>query len=159
MKPDLAQAVTTDLVRTSPLLQAISYETSAVRGTASAMVYVSDSFATMGLVYACFPTYHLTADSKLTYPRGISDQVTIMQTTPTGRAIGANRLIQKKTHNTDEDDTASFGEEMGIMDPQGALTMDELLDHEGEVWVVLKQHNKIPRQLLAVFPSSISAQY
>jgi hypothetical protein len=48
---------------------------------------------------------------------------------------------------------------MGLQDPQGALTMDELMDHEGEVWVVLKQHNRAARSLLAVFRCSLNAQF
>jgi hypothetical protein len=75
----------------------------------------------------------------------------------TGRAIGDNQASPRQGNNEASDDTASFREEMGMQDPQGALAMEELLDHEGLVWVVLKQHNKVPKQLLAVCPSSINA--
>jgi hypothetical protein len=37
--------------------------------------------------------------------------------------------------------------------------MEELLDHEGSVWVVLKQHNRSNNRLFAVFGCPVNAQF
>jgi hypothetical protein len=120
------------------------------------MIYVKDAFATMADIYSAIPERYLTSKAQMTYPRAPSASASI---SGPERAIGANSASPRQNNNDATDDTASFREEMGMQDPQGALTMDELLDHEGPVWVVLRQHNKVPKQLLAVFPCSINAQF
>ena len=156
----LTQSALDNLVRQTPLLKAISYKASLIRETASAMIYVGDPFATIADVYGTLPTHYSTATAQMTYPKG-GRSPTMAGAVATGRAIGATTTSPAGggTPRRQVDDTASFREEMGLQDPQGALTMDELMDHEGEVWVVLKQHNRAARSLLAVFGCSLNAQF
>eukprot|EP00978_Attheya_sp_CCMP212_P022329 scaffold66527_cov60-Attheya_sp.AAC.2 len=123
------------------------------------MIYVHDSFATIADVYNEIPSRFSTERAQMTYPKGMAAPA-IDSTATTGRAIGSTRASpQASTRQNQEDSTASFREEMGIQDPQGALTMEELLDHEGSVWVVLKQHNRSNSRLLAVFGCPVNAQF
>jgi hypothetical protein len=123
------------------------------------MLYVHDSFATIADVYGEMWAHHLTEKAQMTYPKGMAAPA-VDGPVSTGRAIGSMRVSpQASSRQTQEDSTASFREEMGIQDPQGALTMEELLDHEGSVWVVLKQHNRSNNRLLAVFGCPVNAQF
>jgi hypothetical protein len=156
----ISQSSLDALVVQTPLLKAISYKASLIRETASAMIYVGDPFATIDDVYGTLPAHYSTPTAQMTYPKGVRSP-SMSAATATGRAIGATRTSAggDTTPRRQVDDTASFREDMGLQDPQGALTMEELMDHEGEVWVVLKQHNRSARSLLAVFGCPLNAQF
>eukprot|EP00978_Attheya_sp_CCMP212_P040607 scaffold223622_cov31-Attheya_sp.AAC.2 len=159
MQTGIPPEVITNMANASPLIAAISYKTSYIRDTASAMIYVTDSFATIADTYGEIPECYLTQTAQMTYPQGSG--ASRDATAPAGRAIGVATKANSpaSTRASQDDSTASFREEMGIQDPQRALTMEELLDHEGSVWVVLKQHNRSNNRLLAVFGCPVNAQF
>jgi hypothetical protein len=96
----------------------------------------------------------------MTYPDGKEATQMMDGTATTGWAIGVTRTFSAASASStgQTDSTASLREEMGIQDPNGALTMDELLDHKGPVWVVLKQHSKSANKLLVVFGCPVNAK-
>jgi hypothetical protein len=126
------------------------------------MIYASDCFATIADIFGALPEYSVTSKTQIVNPNRSRSAGAAASPMVAGRAIGAKVHTPRggmHARRSPRDDTASFREEMGIQDPQGALTMEELLDHESSVWVVLKQHNRVPSELLAVFGCPVNAQF
>jgi hypothetical protein len=91
MQMGIPQVALTKLVGDSPLLMAaISYKTSCIRDTASAMIYVNDSIATIADAYGEIPATYSTAKAQMTYPPQGSAAAR-EGTAPVGTAIEATR--------------------------------------------------------------------
>jgi hypothetical protein len=96
-KPFLATGMATGLpqeeislmVRASPLIATISYKTSLLRDTASAMIYVTDSFATIADVFGELAESSLTTDTNISNPKSSRAAGTAASPIVAGRAIGA----------------------------------------------------------------------
>eukprot|EP00978_Attheya_sp_CCMP212_P042383 scaffold257299_cov32-Attheya_sp.AAC.1 len=79
-------------------------------------------------------------------------------TTPKVAPLAAPHPARAPNPSLASDSTASFRSAMGLDVPHGALTVEDLLNHEGKVWAVLKQHSRSSRQLIAVFSCTFDAQ-
>jgi hypothetical protein len=92
-------------------------------------------------VHEAMLTSYSTLMAQMTYLKGA--MATMDDTAPVGRAIGATRMSPQASTRTEKTDSmATFREQMRIQYLNWALTMEELLNHEGQVlWVVLRQHN------------------
>eukprot|EP00978_Attheya_sp_CCMP212_P010995 scaffold26864_cov63-Attheya_sp.AAC.3 len=126
----------------------------------SLKVFVMDAYATVQDIYSEVPDDILFDAEFKDMPSITVNRPNVQRhITPKAAPLAASRPARAPNPSLASDSTASFRSAMGLDVPHGALTVDDLLDHEGKVWAVLKQeHSLSSRQLIAVFSSTFDAQ-
>jgi hypothetical protein len=147
------------MVAKSDVIVAAAYKQWRTVAVFSLKVFVMDAFATVQDIYSEIPDDILFDKEFQDIPSITVNRTNVQrQITPRASPKAASHASRGATPNNNSDSTESFRSAMGLDVPHGALTVDDLLDHEGKVWAVLKQHSRSTRQLVAVFASTFDAQ-